>query len=124
MSAPSQPSAAGGTLAPEDFELEFYKAHRAQEVALNDATAAYEQSALRLVLVLNAAAIPVFLGLVQSAGKDFGYDLGRARVAVYWWAAGVACAFVATVFGYVSQRRFTQAYRCRRQGDRGIARQG
>jgi hypothetical protein len=115
MSAPTEPTPPSDRLAADNFELEFYKAHRAHEVALNNATGAYEQSALRLVLVVNAAAIPVFLGLVQAAGKAFDYDFCEARIAIYCWAAGVACAFVATVFGYFSQRGFTQAYRSRRQ---------
>jgi hypothetical protein len=116
MSAPFEQTPGSGELAPSDFELEFYKAHRAHEVALNNATSAYEQSALRLILVINAAAIPVFLGLIQSADKALiAYDFGRARVAIYSWALGAASAFVATVFGYLSQREFTQAFRCRRQ---------
>ncbi len=100
-----------------DFQLEFYKLHRAHEAVLNSATGTYEQSVLRLILVINAAAIAAFLALIQSVGKDspIGYDFVRARLAIEWWAAGVACAFVAAVLAYLSQRAYTQAYRCRRQ---------
>jgi hypothetical protein len=114
-SHPSSRSSDGSASA--DFLLEFYKLHRAHEVALNNATGAYEQSALRLVLVLNAAAIAAFLALIESAGEHslVRYDCVRAMIAIDWWAAGVACAFIATVFGYLSQRAFTVAYRFRRQ---------
>src|SRR5215472_8228321 len=47
-----------------DFDLEFYKAHRAHETVLNNATAGYEQSLLRLILVLNAASSGGFATLL------------------------------------------------------------
>jgi hypothetical protein len=99
-----------------DFELEFYKLHRAHEVALNNATATYEQSILRLVLVLNAASIGALLTLMNTS-KDslIIYDVGGAKRAIYWWAAGILFAFVATAAGYWSQRAFTQAYFNRRR---------
>jgi hypothetical protein len=108
--------------AAADFQLEFYKLHRAHEAVLNGATGAYEQSALRLILVLNAAAIAAFLALIQSVGRDspIRYDFVRARLATEWWAAGAACAFVATVLAYWSQRGYTQAYRRRRQAIEAI----
>jgi hypothetical protein len=110
----------GNVPAPSEFELEFYKLHRAHEVALNNATAGYEQTALRLLLVLNAAAIPVFLGLIQSIGKEptiIHYHHSLARQAIYIWSLGILLAFVATVLGYASQRAFTRAYRYRRQAE-------
>jgi hypothetical protein len=104
---------------PPDFELEFYKLHRAHEVALNNATGAYEQALLRLILVFNAASAGGFVGLVQSAGKDstIRYAFAFALYAIYSWGLGVAFAFIATWLGYRSQRAFTMAYRARRQAE-------
>lgn len=100
----------------KEFELEFYKLHRAHEVALNAATATYEQSILRLILVLNGAAIASLLTLVQTVGacSFIKYDFGQAKAAIFWWVGGVGVSFLATFFAYWSQRKFTQAYRSRR----------
>lgn len=62
------------------FEFEFYKLHRAQEVALNTATASYEHSLLRLILLFNAASMAALLGLFTSAGESarITYEIDRA----------------------------------------------
>ncbi len=101
-----------------DFDLEFYKLHRAHELALNNATSIHEQSSLRLILLLNAAAIAGYLGLVESVGPDsyIAYSFPRARIAVALWVLGIACSFLANVLAYVSQRNFERAYLHRRRG--------
>jgi hypothetical protein len=97
-----------------DFDLEFYKLHRAHEVALNNATAAYEQALLRLVLILNAASIGGFLALIQVKDSKLTYNLLEAHFAIVLWGLGILAAFAATCFAYWSQRQFTQAFRSRR----------
>ena len=99
------------------FEFEFYKLHRAQEVALNTATASYEHSLLRLILLFNAASIAALLGLFTSAGESarITYEIDRAQSAIVAWCSGVALAFIATLLAYYSQRAFSIAYRTRRQ---------
>jgi hypothetical protein len=101
-----------------NFDIEFYKATRAHEVALNIATAAYEQSLLRLILVLNAASIGGFLALWESVKSDSIIGLPSfwiSRGAIVIWIVGVGLAFVANWHGYVSQRGFTRAYFNRRR---------
>jgi hypothetical protein len=97
-----------------DFDIEFYKLHRAHELALNAATGAYEQSLLRLILIFNAASIGGFLTLIQTKDSSLAYDFREALLAVYVWLLGIAAAFVSTALAYWSQRRFTQAFRLRR----------
>ncbi len=102
-----------------DFELEFYKLHRAHEVALNNAQAANEQSVLRLFLVLNAVSIGAFATLIQSVREDspITYEFDRGIWAIYLWSVGVGLASIATFLWYLSQRAFTMAYRARRQAE-------
>src|SRR5690242_3601708 len=106
-----------GNRAPE-FDLEFYNAHRAHEAVLNNATAAYEQSLLRLILVMNAASLGGFATLLVSESKGtptISFSYYPAKCAFYVWGAGILLAFIATCMGYLSQRQFMQAYRFRRQ---------
>jgi hypothetical protein len=102
---------------PPDFELEFYKLHRAHEVALNSATATYEQAILKLILVLNAASVGVLIGLVQANGPDswISFNFSAVMGAIYVWVFGIFLAFVASVYGYLSQRDFTKAHLARRR---------
>ena len=97
-----------------DFFLEFYKAHRAHEIALNNATATYEQSLLRLILVFNAASAGAFLVFIEK-GSIFNFFL--AIFALFVWIVGVSFGFLANYFAYLSQREFTRAYRYRRQAE-------
>jgi hypothetical protein len=102
------------SLSTADFDVEFYKLHRAHEVALNAATGAYEQSLLRLILIFNAASIGGFLSLIQAKDSNLTYNFYEALSAIYVWLLGITAAFLSTAFAYSSQRRFTQAFRLRR----------
>jgi hypothetical protein len=99
---------------PTDFDLEFYKLHRAHEVALNNATATYEQSLIRLILILNAASIGGLLALIGPKDSNVSFGPVGVRWAIYSWGFGILAAILATCFAYWSQRKFTQAYRSRR----------
>lgn len=109
-----QPSQSPSRSSVIDFDLEFYKLQRAHEVALNNATAAYEQALLRLVLILNAASIGGFLALIQVKDSKLTYNFLEARFAIVVWGWGILAAFAATCLAYWSQRKFTQAFRSRR----------
>jgi hypothetical protein len=101
------------TTSPTDFTIEFYKAHRSHEGVLNTATANYEQSLLRLILIFNAACIGGLVTLMQTRGA-LTYNFAHAIWAVYVWFVGVGAVFLSTVLAYESQKRFTKAFRYRR----------
>ena len=98
-----------------NFEIEFYKATRAHEVALNNATATYEQSLLRLILILNAASMGGLLALWESKNHSIALSIRFTVTAILIWGIGVFLAFVANWHGYTSQTEFTQAYLNRRR---------
>ena len=102
---------------PPDFDIEFYKAQRAHEIALNNATSMYEQSVLQRVIFLNSASIAGLLVIVSAAKPEtgFSYQPNFIRLAVLIWTIGIAFGFFAVWYGYCSQKNYTRAYRFRRQ---------
>jgi hypothetical protein len=97
--------------------LEFYKALRAHELMLNQATAAFERAALQPLFLLNGGAVAAFLALLGSTFvKQFStINLVSVRMAVLGWCFGLLLAAVATIFGYLSQRRFSMWGRSQRE---------
>ena len=98
-----------------NFEIEFYKATRAHEVALNNATATYEQSLLRLILILNAASMGGLLLWGSPRMTLIALSIRFTVTAIFIWGIRVFLAFVANWHGYTSQTGFTQAYLNRRR---------
>jgi len=101
-----------------NFDMEFYKLHRAHELALTNAEASLEQSLLRFYFLFNAGSLGAFIAFVQANWKEFEQDTTfsyRAISAMLIWATGVLFSFAATFLWYRGQMAYTEAYRFRRQ---------
>ena len=98
------------------FFLEKYRLDRAQEVALNNATAAYEHASLRMLLILNGGSATAFVALFGAKNQNESIlDPKFVLLAILTWLLGVLIAGFATFEAYRGQSRFTSAYRRRRQ---------
>ena len=89
------------------YELERYKALRAHEHILTQATAALEHAALRPPFLLNGGALIAYVALMGATWPGNGagnHSLG------YWamllWCAGLVGAMAATACAYRSQLAF------------------
>lgn len=98
------------------FLLEKYKLDRAHEVALNNATATYEQANLRTLLILNGGSATAYLALFGAMDQNVSIlDAKFVLLAVLAWLVGVFVTGFATWEAYRSQRSFAQSLRSRRQ---------
>jgi hypothetical protein len=98
--------------------LEVYKAERAHELMLNQATSAFEHAAIAPLLVLNgggAVAFLTLLGAVSNPSSRFSASTGWAVAAAIAWAVGLVLAALAASFGLGSQRAFSRRQRIERQ---------
>jgi hypothetical protein len=99
-------------------ETEAYRAVRAHEVMLNQATAAFEHAVLSPLFLLNGGASIAFLTLLGAASSDkstLGVETTLAFVAVAAWAVGLVAALLATVAGFFLQRANAKVQRMERQ---------
>jgi hypothetical protein len=97
---------------------EVYKAHRAHELMLNEATSAFEHAAIAPLLLLNgggAVAFLTLLGAVSDPKARFSASIGWAVTAAVAWAVGLVLGALAASFGLVSQRAFSKKHRIERQ---------
>jgi hypothetical protein len=84
---------------------EIYKAERAHELMLNQATSAFEHAAIAPLLVLNgggAVAFLTLLGAVSDPKARLSASTGWAIAAAVAWAVGLILAALAASFGLVS----------------------
>jgi hypothetical protein len=103
--------------APAATEIEAYKAVRAHEVMLNQATAAFEHAAIAPLLLINgggAVAFLTLLGATSDKDAEFRVALGWAVGAIAAWSAGLIVAAGAATFGLLNQRAISKAHRLRR----------
>jgi hypothetical protein len=101
-----------------DFDIEFYKSHRAHELALTNAEATLEQSLLRFYFLVNAGSLGAFIAFVQGNWREFEQDTTfsfHAILAMIVWGAGVGLSFLSTFPWYEGQKAYTQACRFRRE---------
>jgi hypothetical protein len=97
---------------------EAYKAERAHELMLNQATSAFEHAAISPLFFLNgggAVAFLTLLGAVSDPKARFSASIGWAVAAAGAWAVGLVLAALAASFGLVSQRAFAKKDRIERQ---------
>jgi hypothetical protein len=106
-----------GQLSAEPW-AEAYKAVRAHEVMLNQATSAFQHAILAPLVVINGGAIVAYLTLVGALLADAGWppvNLAVAGAAVMAWGGGLTLAMLATRAAFESQRSVSKAYRLLRQ---------
>lgn len=96
--------------------VEAYRAVRAHELMLNEASAAWERSLVAPVLTLNGGATVALLTLIGALGQDAALtiDLAAARAAVAAWMAGLLLAALAALFSARRQTEVNIAYRLMR----------
>lgn len=100
------------------FMVEVYKAERAHELMLNQATSAFEHAAIAPLLLLNgggAVAFLTLLGAVSDPRARFSASISWAIAASVAWGVGLVLAALAASFGLVSQRAFSKRQRIERQ---------
>jgi hypothetical protein len=110
-----EPAADGLSAEPS----EAYKAVRAHELMLNQATAAFEHAVLAPLVLLNGGAIVAYLTLLGTlADNRPGLTVAQwllSAAAVLGWAVGLRAAVTAARHGFLSQRNFSIAHRLRRE---------
>jgi hypothetical protein len=107
-----------GTDTAASLTAEAYKAERAHELMLNQATSAFEHAAISPLLFLNgggAVAFLTLLGAVSDPKARFSASIGWAVAAACAWGVGLVLAALAASFGLVSQRAFAKKDRIERQ---------
>jgi hypothetical protein len=117
MEASSQRAVSDGDTA-SSLITEIYKAERAHELMLNQATSAFEHAAIAPLLLLNgggAVAFLTLLGAVSDPKARFSASIGWAVAAAIAWAVGLVLGALAASFGLVSQRAFSKKHRIERQ---------
>jgi hypothetical protein len=115
---PTQHSYSGDPSLASSLEIELYKAERAHELMLNQATSAFEHAAIAPLILLNgggAVAFMTLLGAVSDPKARFSASIGWAVGAALTWAIGLVLAALAASFGLVSQRAFSKKHRIERQ---------
>ena len=100
-------------------ELEVYKAVRAHELMLNQATAAFEHAAIAPLLLINGGGAVAFLTLLGATTdptkSQVSISTGWAVGATIAWSAGLIAAALATTFGLGAQRGYSRAHRLHRE---------
>ena len=98
--------------------LETYKAIRAHELMLNQATSAFEHATLAPLLLLNGGAAVAYLTLLGAlVGREHPPVLNRwlVAMAVLAWVLGLIAAQVSVTFGYLAQRGYSKSHRIKRE---------
>lgn len=93
-----------------EFEIEFYKSHRAHELVLTNAEATLEQSLLRFYFLVNAGSLGAFIAFVQGNWREFEQDTTfsiHAIWAMFFWGQVLGCPNWQLFFG-MRDRRLTR----------------
>jgi hypothetical protein len=101
-----------------EVEVEVYRAERAHELMLNEATSAFEHAAIAPLLLLNgggAVAFLTLLGAINDPKSKLSASTGWAIAASAAWTLGLIAAALGASFGLTSQRAFSKAHRIERQ---------
>ena len=115
---PTKHGDSGDPSVAPSVETELYKAERAHELMLNQATSAFEHAAIAPLILLNgggAVAFMTLLGAVSDPKARFSASIGWAVGAAITWAMGLVFVALAASFGLVSQRAFSKKHRIERQ---------
>lgn len=93
-----------------DTSIEIYKAIRAHELMLNQATAAFEHAVTAPLIVLNGGAAVAFLTLLGALADPqksrYGVSPSWVVPAVISWALGLVFVELAVTCGFSSQRQY------------------
>jgi hypothetical protein len=103
---------------PSLLELEVYRAVRAHELMLNEATSRFEHAAIAPLLLINgggAVAFLTLLGALESPKSRLSASTLWAGAASTAWAVGLITAALAASLGLRAQRKFSKAHRLQRQ---------
>jgi hypothetical protein len=114
----SLPTTDDGPPAP-DSSIEVYKAIRAHELMLNQATSQFEHAAAAPLVLLNGGAAVAYLTLLGAVSDPQTSKLALAApwavTALVAWALGLITAQAAVTFGLASQRAYSKAQRMKRE---------
>jgi hypothetical protein len=102
-----------------DIRVEAYRAVRAHEIILSEATAKFEQAALAPLIVLNGGAVIAFLTLLGALlGKDSGRrpQLVLSAIAIATWGIGLVAAALAIRYASRRESSISAAQRIMREG--------
>src|SRR3954469_19303145 len=95
--------------------IEVYKAIRAHEIMLNQATSAFEHAAAAPLVLLNGGAAVAYLTLLGAisdpAKSKLRFAAAWAVAALMSWALGLIAAQLAVTFGLISQCAYAKAQR-------------
>lgn len=103
---------------PSGPDVEAYKAVRAHELMLNQATAAFEHAAIAPLLLINGGGAVAYLTLLgASADKEASLPISViwAVGAIAAWSAGLVVGAGAARLGLLRQQAFSKAHRYRRE---------
>ena len=98
---------------------EVYKAVRAHELMLNEATSKFEHASLTPLVTLNGGAIVAFLTLL-GADADIAWQRTVAGVAIAVWGVGLLAATFAVHYAQDQQRAISKGHRLMRQQVEGV----
>lgn len=116
--SPGDPEVApAGAPAAEPGTADAYRAVRAHELMLNEASSALERAVVAPLLTLNGGAAVAFLTLLGALGRDaqLNVDVAVARVAIGHWMLGLLVAAVAASVSASRQASLNRAHRLMRE---------
>jgi hypothetical protein len=114
------PTSANNAAAAPDSSIEVYKAIRAHELMLNQATSQFLHAAAAPLVLLNGGAAVAYLTLLGAVSDP---QKSRLNLAAAWavaaliaWALGLIAAQAAVTFGLNAQRAYAKAQHIKREG--------